>query len=213
MTLDEALAACPVVAIIRGVTPDEALSIADALFQAGLRGVEVPMNSPDPIRSIHKIAEVFGDRMVVGGGTVLTPARVDEVIEAGGRIIVSPNTNPAVIARTIAHGAESLPGFATPTDAFAAIDAGAMHLKLFPAATYGPGHVRQIRAVLPVDVTVWAVGGVGAGDFQDWWEAGVRAFGLGSELYKPGMSAEAVFDRAKTVVATAHQITARTAKV
>ncbi len=207
MTLDEALAACPVVAIIRGVTPDEALSIADALFQAGIRGVEVPLNSPDPMRSIHKIAEVFGDRMVVGAGTVLTPARVDEVIEAGGKIIVSPNTNPAVIARTLANGLESLPGFATPTEAFAALDAGAHHLKLFPAATYGPGHVRQVTAVLPAGVTVWAVGGVGADDFQDWWDVGVRAFGLGSELYKPGMKAEEVFDRAKTVVATAHRLT------
>jgi 2-dehydro-3-deoxyphosphogalactonate aldolase len=208
VTLDEALAACPVVAIIRGVTPEEALSIGDALFQAGIRGVEVPLNSPDPMRSIHKLAEVFGDRMVVGAGTVLSPARVDEVAEAGGKIIVSPNTNPAVIVRTLALGLESLPGSATPTEAFAALDAGAHHLKLFPAVTYGPGHVRQIKAVLPAGVTVWAVGGVGADDFEIWWEAGVRAFGLGSELYKPGMSAEEVFDRAKTVVATAQKLTA-----
>jgi 2-dehydro-3-deoxyphosphogalactonate aldolase len=210
VTLDEALDACPVMAIIRGVTPEEVLDVTDALFQAGIRGVEVPLNSPDPIRSIHKLAEVFGERMVVGAGTVLSPARVDEVIEAGGKIIVSPNTNPAVIAHAIAHGLESLPGIATPTEAFAALDAGAHHLKLFPAATYGPGHVRQIRAVLPQGVTMWAVGGVGADDFQDWWDVGVRAFGLGSELYKAGMSAEQVFDRAKTVVATAHRLTTKT---
>jgi 2-dehydro-3-deoxyphosphogalactonate aldolase len=206
LTLDEALTACPVLAIIRGVKPDEAVDIGHALFEAGLRGVEVPLNSPDPIASIQRLAEAFGDRMVVGAGTVLSTARVDEVIGAGGKIIVSPNTNPAVIARTLANGLDALPGIATPTDAFAALDAGAQHLKLFPAATYGPGHVRQIRAVLPAGVTVWAVGGVGADDFQDWWDVGVRAFGLGSELYKPGMSAETVFDRAKTVVATAGRL-------
>lgn len=206
MTLDEALTACPVLAIIRGVKPDEAVDIGHALFEAGLRGVEVPLNSPDPIASIGRLAQAFGDRMVVGAGTVLSTARVDEVIGAGGKIIVSPNTNPAVIARTVANGLDALPGIATPTDAFAALDAGAQHLKLFPAATYGPGHVRQIRAVLPAGVKVWAVGGVGADDFQAWWEVGVRAFGLGSELYKPGMSPETVFDKAKTVVATANRL-------
>jgi 2-dehydro-3-deoxyphosphogalactonate aldolase len=135
LTLDEALTACPVLAIIRGVKPDEAVDIGHALFEAGLRGVEVPLNSPDPIASIQRLAEAFGDRMVVGAGTVLSTARVDEVIGAGGKIIVSPNTNPAVIARTLANGLDALPGIATPTDAFAALDAGAQHLKLFPAAT------------------------------------------------------------------------------
>jgi 2-dehydro-3-deoxyphosphogalactonate aldolase len=206
MTLDQALDACPVLAIIRGVTPNEAVAVADALYQAGIRGVEVPLNSPDPMESIRRIIAASGESMVVGAGTVLTPAQVDEVIGCGGRIVVSPNTNPAVIARTVAQGCESLPGIATATEAFAALDAGAHHLKLFPAATYGPGHVRQIRAVLPKDVTLWAVGGVGADDLADWWRAGIRAFGIGSDLYRPGMSPEEVFDRAKTMVATAQAI-------
>ena len=207
MTLDEALAACPVIAIIRGVRPVEAVAIGEALFDAGLRGVEVPLNSPDALESIRRLSAAFGEHMVIGAGTVLHPDRVDEIQTAGGRIIVSPNTNPTVIARTRALGLEPIPGVATPTDAFVAIDAGARHLKLFPASTYGPGHVSQIRAVLPSGVTVWAVGGVGAGDFQTWWDAGVRAFGLGSELYKPGRSAKDVGERARRVVAAARMLT------
>lgn len=203
MNLDEALAQCPVVAIIRGVKPDEAVAVTEALYAAGLRGVEVPLNSPEPLISISRIAKAFTGRMVVGAGTVLRPAKVREVMQAGGRIIVSPNACPDVISQARTLGLEPIPGFATATEAFLALGAGARHLKLFPAVTYGPAHLRQLRAVLPPETVVWAVGGVGAADFGAWWEAGARAFGLGSELYKPGMSPEAVFDRARAVVEAA----------
>lgn len=200
MTLDEALSACPVVAIIRGVTPKEAVPIADALFRAGLRAVETPLNSPDPFASISAIAAEFKGRMAVGAGTVLTAAKVEQVAAAGGTLIVTPNTNPAVISRAAALGLCPIPGFATATEAFGAIDAGARHLKLFPAATYGPSHLKQLKAVLPPSVVVWAVGGVGAGQFADWWAAGARAFGLGSELYRAGQSPEETYEKALKVV-------------
>lgn len=199
MTLEDALLACPAVAIIRGVTPPEVAAIGEALYAGGLRAVEVPLNSPDPIQSIAALSKAFKGRMVVGAGTVLRPEQVEMVAAAGGTLIISPNTNPAVIARAVSLGLTPAPGFATATEAFTAISAGATHLKLFPAVTYGPAHVRQLKAVLPPAVVTWAVGGVGAGDFLDWWAAGVRAFGIGSELYKVGQSAEATFEKAKTI--------------
>jgi 2-dehydro-3-deoxyphosphogalactonate aldolase len=183
------------------------VDIVQALYDGGVRGVEVPLNSPDPLASISRIVAAFGDRMAIGAGTVLHPDRVDDVRQAGGRLVVSPNTQPAVIARTLELGLVPIPGIATPSDAFVALDAGASHLKLFPAATYGPGHVKQIKAVLPAHAVVWAVGGVGAPEMQDWWTAGVRAFGLGSELYKPGMTADTVLERARTVVEAARALT------
>src|SRR3954447_14138968 len=138
MTLEDALAECPVVAIVRGVRPDEVLDHAQALHAAGVRGVEVPLNSPEPIESIRRLVEAWGKRMVVGAGTVLSAGRVDEVAAAGGRLIVAPNTNTEVIRRAVALGLDPAPGFATATEGFAALTAGARHLKLFPAATYGP---------------------------------------------------------------------------
>lgn len=201
MILAEALAACPVVAIVRGIRPDEVAVHAEALLEAGVRGIEVPLNSPDPLESVRRLADAVGDRMVVGAGTVLRTTDVDAVAEAGGRIIVSPNTAPEVIRRAVALGLDPAPGFATATEAFAAIDAGARHLKLFPATTYGPDHLRQLRAVLPPDVAVWAVGGVGAGQMADWWAAGARAFGLGGELYRPGQAPEETLQKAQAVVA------------
>lgn len=200
MTLDEALAECPVVAIVRGIKPDEVLAHAQVLYDAGVRGIEVPLNSPEPIESIRRLARHYGDRMAVGAGTVLSPARVEEVAGAGGRIIVSPNASPPVIRRAVELGLDPAPGFATATEAFTAIEAGARHLKLFPAATYGPGHLKQLKAVLPPEVTVWAVGGVGAPEFPDWWAAGARAFGLGGELYRAGQSPEETADKARRVV-------------
>lgn len=200
MTLEEALAECPAVAIIRGVTPDEAVAVTDALYAAGFRGVEVPLNSPQPIDSIARIARAFFGRMVVGAGTVLRTGKVREVAAAGGRIIVAPNTSKAIIGQARALGLDPVPGFGSATEAFEALDAGARHLKLFPAVTYGPAHVKQLKAVLPPDATVWAVGGVGAADFRAWWDAGARAFGLGSELYKPGLKPEEVHERAKSAV-------------
>jgi len=201
MTLDEALAHCPVVAIVRGIRPDEVLDHAAALFEAGVRGIEVPLNSPEPIESIRRLSREFGDRMVTGAGTVLHADRVDEVAEAGGRIIVSPNTSCEVIRRAVELKLDPAPGFATPTEAFVAIEAGAKHLKLFPAATYGAGHLKQLKAVLPPQVVVWAVGGVGADDLATWWAAGARAFGLGGELYRSGQGVAETAQKARTVVA------------
>ena len=206
LSLDDALAECPVVAIVRGVTPDEILDHAEALYTAGVRGVEVPLNSPDPLASIRKLAEAFGDRMAVGAGTVLTTASVDDVAKVGGRIIVSPNTASEVIARAVALKLDPAPGFSTPTEAFAAIAAGARHLKLFPAVSFGPAHVKQIRAVLPPEAVVWAVGGVGPAQMPDWWAAGARAFGLGGELYRPGQSPAQTAENARRVVEAARAL-------
>jgi 2-dehydro-3-deoxyphosphogalactonate aldolase len=203
MTLDEALAECPVVAIIRGVRPEEAVEVAGALHEAGVRAVETPLNSPEPFESIRRISEAFGGRMVCGAGTVLRPEDVDRVAAAGGRIIVAPNTQPAVIRRTLGLGLDPAPGFATASEAFTALEAGARHLKLFPAATYGPGHLAQLKAVLPATAVVWAVGGVGASAMADWWAAGARAFGIGSELYKSGRSVTEIRERAQRLVEAA----------
>jgi 2-dehydro-3-deoxyphosphogalactonate aldolase len=203
MKLADALAECPVVAIIRGVRPDEAVAHVEALHQAGIRGVEVPLNSPEPLESIRRVVGAFKDRMAIGAGTVLTPDRVEAVAEAGGRIIVSPNTATGVIRRAVALGLDPAPGFATATEAFVAYEAGARHLKLFPAATYGVVHLKQLKAVLPSDCIVWAVGGVGPDTMAEWWSAGARAFGLGGELYRPGQAPSETAEKAARVVAAA----------
>ena len=200
LTLDDALAECPVVAIVRGVRPDEILAHAEALYAAGVRGVEVPLNSPQPLDSIRSLAQAYGDRMVVGAGTVLTAGGVQDVAGVGGRIIVSPNTSTEVIRAAVDLKLDPAPGFSTPTEAFLAIDAGAKHLKLFPAVTYGPAHVKQIKAVLPPEAVVWAVGGVGPAQMAEWWAAGCRAFGLGGELYRAGQTPAETAEKAKRVV-------------
>jgi 2-dehydro-3-deoxyphosphogalactonate aldolase len=207
LSLEAALAECPVVAIIRGVPPDEVLDHAEALYAAGVRGVEVPLNSPEPLESIRRLAEAFGDRMVVGAGTVLSGERVDAVKQAGGRIIVSPNTSCEVIRRAVELGLDPAPGFSTPTEAFMALEAGARHLKLFPAVSFGPAHVKQIRAVLPDHAVVWAVGGVGPDQMAEWWQAGARAFGLGGELYRKGQTPQETAQKAQRVVAAARALT------
>jgi 2-dehydro-3-deoxyphosphogalactonate aldolase len=206
LSLDDALAECPIVAIVRGIKPEEALAHAEALYAAGVRAIETPLNSPHPLNSIRKLAEGIGDRMAVGGGTVLAPTGVDDVAAAGGRIIVSPNTSWEVIRRAVELGLDPAPGFSTPTEAFAALEAGARHLKLFPAVTYGPAHVRQIKAVLPPEAVVWAVGGVGAEQMADWWAAGCRAFGIGGELYRPGQNPDQTAERARRLVAAARAL-------
>ncbi|WP_309643469.1 2-dehydro-3-deoxy-6-phosphogalactonate aldolase [Phenylobacterium sp.] len=188
MTLDEALAQCPVVAILRGIGPAEACDHVTALFEAGVRVVEVPLNSPEPLTSIGEIAHRFGEAMIVGAGTVLNEGQVDAVAAVGGRLIVSPNTTPRVIASALGLGLDPVPGFASATEAFAAIEAGAHHLKLFPAVSYGPGHLKQLKAVLPPERRVWAVGGVSAENISEWSMGGARAFGLGGELYRAGQS-------------------------
>ena len=207
MTLDEALAACPLIAILRGVRPDEVLDHAQALYAAGIRAIEVPLNSPDPLESVARLAKAFGETCVVGAGTVLSVAQVEAVFAAGGRLIVSPNADAAVIARTVALGMYSAPGVGTATEAFAAIAAGANHLKLFPAATYGPSHLKQLRAVLPQDVAVLAVGGVGPDTMRDWFAAGSLGFGLGSELYKAGQSVVETSAKAARIVEVVRQMT------
>ncbi|MFM9936833.1 MAG: 2-dehydro-3-deoxy-6-phosphogalactonate aldolase, partial [Novosphingobium sp.] len=152
----------PIIAILRGIDPDAVVAVAEAIFAAGISMIEVPLNSPDPLTSIARLADAMGDRCLCGAGTVLRVADVEAVHAAGSRLVVTPNTNPAVIARSAALGMTTMPGFATATEAFAAIEAGASGLKLFPAASYGPAHVKALKAVLPPAIDLYAVGGVDA---------------------------------------------------
>lgn len=198
--LADFLTESPLVAILRGVTPDTVLAIGQALFDAGFRAIEVPLNSPDPFDSIASLARHFGNTCLVGAGTVLTPEAVEKVAAAGGRLIVTPNTDPAVITRAVELGLLPMPGFATATEAFAAIKAGARHLKLFPAATYGHGHIKALSAVMPADVKLYAVGGVGADNLSVWRAAGVAGIGVGSEIFKPGFTAEQVGSKAQQIM-------------
>jgi 2-dehydro-3-deoxyphosphogalactonate aldolase len=191
----------PIVAILRGVKPDEVLAVADALIVSGIRAIEVPLNSPDPLSSIGRLTRRYGNSCACGAGTVLNARQVDEVHAAGGTLIVSPNTDVQVIERAVALGLEVIPGFATATEAFTAIAAGARKLKLFPAATYGPGHVKALRAVLPPDIRLYAVGGVGADTIGEWLDAGIYGIGVGSEVFQPGRSAKEVGERAAAIVA------------
>jgi 2-dehydro-3-deoxyphosphogalactonate aldolase len=194
------LAQCPLVAIIRGVTPDEVEAIGEALYEAGIRIVEVPLNSPNPLESIRRLSARFGDRALVGAGTVLEPGQVEEVRQAGGRIIVSPSTYAAVIEATAQAGMVSSPGYFTPSEAFEALRAGAHALKLFPAENASPKTVKAQRAVLPKDVPLIVVGGVAPDTMRPWIEAGADGFGLGSGLYKPGQSVEDTAMRARAYV-------------
>lgn len=200
MTLEDAMSEIPIVAILRGLKPDEALDHVAALYEAGVRIVEVPLNSPEPIESIRRIVDTWGHKMVCGAGTVLTIDRVAAVAEVGGRIIISPDTRPDVIRTALNQGLCPMPGFATPTEAFHAYDAGARYLKLFPAATYGPGHIKAIKAVLPADAKVLAVGGAGPSNMDEWWDAGARGFGLGSDLYKAGQAPSVTAEKARASV-------------
>ena len=192
---------CPLIAIIRGVTPDEAEAIGEAIHEGGIRIIEVPLNSPEPLNSIARLAAKFGDRMLVGGGTVFTPANVADVHAAGGRLIVSPNSNREVIAATAAAGLVSCPGYFTPTEAFAALDAGATALKLFPAEGVSPAVLKAQRAVIPRDVPIIIVGGIQTDNMKPWIEAGATGFGLGSGLYKPGQSPAETLEKARAYVA------------
>lgn len=191
----------PIVAILRGVKPDEILDIAAALVAAGIKGIEVPLNSPDPLASIEKLCDAFGDQALCGAGTVLSPQAVDEVAGAGGKLIVTPNTDPEVIARAVERKLVAMPGFATPSEAFAAVKAGAKALKLYPASSFGPGHIKAVKDVLPKDILVYAVGGVGAANLEPWRTAGVAGIGVGGELYRPGYTAKEVGERAAALVA------------
>ena len=191
----------PLVAILRGVTSDRILPIADRLIAAGLTAIEIPLNSPDPFRSLEKLVKAYGDGCLCGAGTVLSADDVDRVRDHGGRLIVTPNSDPAVIARAVTLGLLAMPGFATATEAFAAIHAGARALKLFPAASYGPAHLKALKAVLPKDVSVHAVGGIGPEQMAVWRAAGADGFGLGSELFRPDYENDEIAERARLLVA------------
>ncbi len=182
------LAQCPLVAILRGITPDDADAIGDALYEGGIRIIEVPLNSPDPLESIARLSARLGDRALVGAGTVLDVGQVAAVGAAGGQLIVSPSTDPRVIAAAAAAGMVSCPGYFTPTEALAAIAAGAHALKLFPAEAASPAVVKAQRAVLPVATPLLVVGGVTPDSMAAWFAAGANGFGLGSGLYRPGQS-------------------------
>lgn len=196
-----AFARLPLIAILRGLRPEEADPVGEALVEAGFALIEVPLNSPDPLASIERLARGLAGRAVVGAGTVLHVAQVAAVQAAGGTMVISPNANPEVIRATAAAGMVSLPGIATPTEAFAALDAGASALKLFPAEAASPAVLKAMRAVLPADTRVLPVGGIAPDTMARWRAAGAAGFGLGSALYAPGLSAAEVGARARAFVA------------
>lgn len=193
------------VAILRGVTPDSVEAIADVLIEAGFEAIEVPLNSPEPLVSIGRLATRHGDRALIGGGTILTPRAVDDVADAGGRLMVSPNFRRDVVERAAERGMVTMPGVFTASEAFAALDAGASGLKFFPAGALGTGGIAALRAVLPKDTVIGAVGGVGPETMPAYVAAGVTAFGLGTGLYRPGDDAETVRGRARAAVAAYDQ--------
>lgn len=200
-TFDAAVRRCPLIAILRGVQPEEVVSIGEAVLDAGFTLIEVPLNSPDPLDSVARLANAFAGRAVVGAGTVLEEQEVDAVRAAGGTMIISPNASIDVIARTARVGLVSLPGIATPSEAFAALRAGATALKLFPAEGASPAVLKAMRAVLPSSVRVFPVGGITPDNLSGWIKAGAAGFGLGSALYTPGLTPEQVSSRARPFVA------------
>lgn len=198
--LDHASGHRHLIAILRGITPGEIMGVCEALVEAGITLIEVPLNSPQATASIGLAARRLQGRAAVGAGTVLTADEVDAVVEAGGTFIVSPDCNDAVIARTLAHKLRSYPGVFTPTEAFRAIRAGAHALKLFPAEILGPAGIKALKAVLPPDIPLYAVGGANPDTFTAFFAAGCTGFGIGSYLYKPGMDLPEIVKRASLLV-------------
>jgi 2-dehydro-3-deoxyphosphogalactonate aldolase len=191
----------PIIAILRGIRPEEVCATAEALIDGGLLAIEVPLNSPDALTSIRVLSAAYGERCLCGAGTVLTARDVEAVHESGGSLIVTPNTDSRVIRRAVELNLIVIPGFATATEAFAAIDAGAQTLKLFPASTYGTRHLRALRSVLPARTRIYAVGGIDERSIPEWVQAGVDGVGIGTDVYTPGMSAAEVRRRAKAIAA------------
>jgi len=189
----------PLVAILRGLTPQRAPETGAALVAAGFRIIEVPLNSPQPLESIKLLARAHGE-CLVGAGTVLTVAEAEAVHAAGGRLVVAPNCDARVIRRALDLGMRVMPGIATATEAFAAIEAGATELKLFPAATYGPRHLKALKSVLPKHVKVYPVGGIGSQDIAPWLESGADGFGFGSELFTPAYTLAELTKRAQSLI-------------
>lgn len=193
------LARCPLIAILRGIRPEEAVPVGEALVQAGITILEVPLNSPDPVESIRRLAARFGDSALVGAGTVMTEAQVAEVAAAGGRLLVTPHADPALVRAAKARGMLAAPGFFTPTEAFALLAAGADALKLFPAEAASPAVLKALLAVLPKGTPVLPVGGMAAETIAPWRQAGAAGFGIGSALYRPGDGPERVGSRAQAL--------------
>ena len=190
-----------IIAILRGITPAEAVPITEALIEAGITSIEVPLNSPDPFTSIKQMVDAFGQTALIGAGTVLNPDDVQRLHRIGAGMVVSPDCNPRVIVATKQLGMRSFPGVMTPTECFTALRNGADGLKLFPGSLIGPDGLRAIRAVLPEGTQTYAVGGASADNFADWFAAGVDGFGIGSALYKPGFTVNDIVPRAKDIVA------------
>lgn len=201
--IDSVLAAGapPIVAILRGITPGEAVAVCGALVDAGIRLIEVPLNSPDPFASIAAMQAAFGQKALIGAGTVLDEQAVDRLADTGAKLMVTPNVDPAVIARGIARGLEVMPGFLTPTEAFAAVCAGARRLKLFPGVTMGPSYLKAVREVLDPAIGLWAVGGVGPENIGEWLQGGAEGAGIGGSLYRPGDPAPEVTRKAQLLLA------------
>ena len=202
----DAVGRCPLIAILRGITPEESTSIGQVLVDAGFTIIEVPLNSPEPLESIGRLSQALGSRALIGAGTVIDPSDVNRVADAGGRLVVSPHTDPRVVEASRARGLASLPGIATASEAFAALAAGASGLKLFPAEGAPPRVLKALRAVLPAEVPLFPVGSIAPETMRGYWDAGASGFGLGSALYRPGATTQQVGEWARAFIAALRQL-------